>query len=99
MGVNWTASYSPAPPGESLSRLPRPRPAKAGIGEDIDIGFERVAQRVRAEYLEMPGLNLTRQQAQVLWGLDAELCDRLLTYLLDTGFLARTVHGTFVRVG
>ena len=28
------------------------------------------AQLVRAEYLEVPGLTLTRDQAQRLWGLD-----------------------------
>ena len=62
--------------------------------------FERLAQRVRAEYLEMPGLNLTRDQAKCLWAVDGALCDRLLAYLVDIGFLERTPKATYVhRVG
>ena len=30
-------------------------------------------RQVRSEYLEMPGLRLTRRQAQRLWGLDDDL--------------------------
>lgn len=52
--------------------------------------------RVRAEYLELPGLNLTPAQAQRLWHLDRAQCDRLLSRLVDERFLHRTRHGTFV---
>ena len=31
-----------------------------------------LVHRVRGEFLEMPGLRLTRAQAQRLWGLDEE---------------------------
>ena len=60
--------------------------------------FEGLAQRVRAEYLEMPGLNLTRDQARCLWAMDGPLCDRLLAYLVDTGFLERTPRATYVHL-
>jgi hypothetical protein len=53
--------------------------------------------RIRAEYWEMPGLKLTPAQAQRLWGLDREACDRLMTDLVTLGFLARTPDGAFVR--
>ena len=53
--------------------------------------------RVRSEYLEMPGLSLTRHQAQRLWGLDMEACGDLLDELLCTGFLRRTARGEYVR--
>ena len=39
-------------------------------------------QRIRAEYLEMPGLNLTAAQAQRLWGLDGATCDMVLAALV-----------------
>ena len=52
---------------------------------------------IRAEYWEMPGLKLTLPQAQRLWGLDPESCDTVLTDLVMTGFLARTLDGAFVR--
>jgi hypothetical protein len=55
--------------------------------------------RVKAEYLEMPGLCLTPRQAQRLWGLDREMCHALLGALVDAKFLNRTRDGAFVRAG
>ena len=52
---------------------------------------------VRAEYLEMPGLCLTREQVRRLWALDDLTCNALLTALLDTQFLRRTNSGAYVR--
>lgn len=54
-------------------------------------------QRIRAEYLELPGLNLTRSQVQRLWGLDCVTCDSLLGSLVDAGFLRRTRDERYVR--
>jgi len=52
--------------------------------------------RIRAEYLEAPGLNLTRPQARRLWGLDAATCDRALNALVEARFLRLTASGTYV---
>ena len=60
--------------------------------------IEDVLQRVQGEFSEMPGLCLTAAQAQRLWGLDRELCDRLLTALVDTRFLVKRRDGSFIRV-
>lgn len=38
---------------------------------------------VRSEYLEMPGLHVTGNQVQRLWGLDGITCDALLESLID----------------
>jgi DNA-binding IclR family transcriptional regulator len=46
--------------------------------------------RIRAEYLEMPGLRLTVPQAARLWNVDPDTCLRLLTSLVETGFLYRS---------
>jgi hypothetical protein len=54
-------------------------------------------RRVKAEYLEMPGLRLTTAQAQRLWGLDRESCAALLGALVDARFLNRTADGAFTR--
>jgi hypothetical protein len=54
-------------------------------------------QLIRAEYLEIPGLQLTPWQAQRLWNLDAAVCDGLLHTLETVGFLRRTRAGTYVR--
>jgi DNA-binding IclR family transcriptional regulator len=50
---------------------------------------EPVLQRIRGEYLEMPGLRLTVKQACRFWSLDEQTCARLLESLVDAGFLAR----------
>jgi len=56
-----------------------------------------VVQRVRGEYLEMPGLRLTVDQARRLWRMTARECDRVLSVLVAERFLARTRDGAFVR--
>jgi len=58
---------------------------------------EHLIHRVTGEYLEMPGLCLTCQQAQHLWNLDQQTCQTLLDALIDLRFLARTVDGKYVR--
>jgi DNA-binding IclR family transcriptional regulator len=54
--------------------------------------------RVRGEFLEMPGLQLTTDQARRLWGLDALTCQRLLRVLVEARFLARTPDGRYRRL-
>jgi len=51
---------------------------------------------VQAEYLEMPGLHLTRPQIRRLWGLEDDTCDALLKQLLATHFLRRTPGDAYV---
>jgi hypothetical protein len=52
---------------------------------------------IRAEYLEIPGLSLTRQQVERLWGLDAITSDASLAAMVDVQFLRRTVRDAYVR--
>jgi hypothetical protein len=54
--------------------------------------------RIRCEFLEMPGLRLTRQQAQRLYGIEPTLCQRTLDRLVDTRFLCITSNGTYARL-
>ena len=60
-------------------------------------GIHEVVGRVRGEYLEMPGLRLTSEQARRLWRLDESACDAVLDALVESGFLARTRDGAFVK--
>jgi hypothetical protein len=53
--------------------------------------------RIKAEFTEMPGLQLTPWQAQRLWGLEQQQCDRALEALVDVAFLHRTAKGAYVR--
>jgi hypothetical protein len=52
---------------------------------------------VRAEYREMPGLNVTVRQAARLWGLDVGRSEQLLSALVDDGFLVRDARGAYRR--
>jgi hypothetical protein len=56
-----------------------------------------MVERVRGEYLEMPGLSLTERQAQRLWQLEEEACRRLFEALVESGFLRQTSRGGYVR--
>ena len=46
--------------------------------------------RVYAEYVEMPGLQLTIPQASRLWNVNLSLSVQLLDRLVDAGFLRRS---------
>jgi DNA-binding IclR family transcriptional regulator len=59
---------------------------------------DQILHRIRGEYLEMPGLRLTQQQAQRLWGLDRASCVHILDALTETGFLCRKEDGTYARL-
>jgi hypothetical protein len=59
---------------------------------------DRILSRICGEYLEMPGLRLTRAQAQRLWGLDEQTCVQLLECLAEQRFLYRRADGTYVRL-
>jgi hypothetical protein len=54
-------------------------------------------ERVRGEFLEMPGLRLTLQQASRLWALDAVTSAHVLDRLTSAGFLVRTREGAYLR--
>ena len=51
--------------------------------------------RIKAEYMELPGLQLTPWQAQRLWGLDKVQCDAILEVLVETSFLRKTKTGAY----
>ena len=54
-------------------------------------------QLIRSEYLEIPGLCLTKPQVQRLWGLDPVTSETLLAALVDVKFLKRTRQDAYVR--
>ena len=52
---------------------------------------------IHAEYLEVPGLRLTKAEVQRLWGLDEVTAEALLSALIDVKFLRRTQQDAYVR--
>jgi hypothetical protein len=55
------------------------------------------ASRVRAEFIEMPGLRLTLQQASRFWALDASTCRDVIDVLVQSDFLRWTRRGAVAR--
>jgi predicted ArsR family transcriptional regulator len=53
--------------------------------------------RVRGEFNEMPGLQLTVPQAARLLGIPPEACRKVIDQLVAAEFLRRTPTGTIVR--
>ena len=60
--------------------------------------YNATIQRIRGEYLEMPGLRLTLPQAQRLCGVDRGLCEMVLNALVETKFLAVSPAGVYARL-
>ena len=59
--------------------------------------FDQALRRAQAEFLEMPGLQLTEAQAARLWCFDSALCTAVLTRLVESRFLIRTRNSSFAR--
>jgi hypothetical protein len=57
-----------------------------------------LVDRVRGEFNEMPGLQLTMPQAARLLGIEPEACQSVIDQLVAVEFLKRTPAGTIVRV-
>jgi hypothetical protein len=56
-----------------------------------------VLRRIRAEYEEAPGLDLTVAQAERFLGLDRSVCQGAFEQLENVGFLCRGAGGTYRR--
>jgi len=61
------------------------RDSHGGLSDSMTM---RELNRIRSEYIEMPGLVLTVPQAARLWGLNVRRSERLLSVLVDSGFLS-----------
>jgi hypothetical protein len=59
--------------------------------------LDDVLLRVQAEFLEMPGLRVTRAQARRLWALDDAVCEAVLCALVDARFLVESRNASFTR--
>jgi hypothetical protein len=52
---------------------------------------------IRSEYAEMPGLHLSKRQAERLWNLDPTSAEVILDALEQSHFLRRTANDQYVR--
>ena len=58
---------------------------------------ENPLNRLRAEFLEMPGMHLKPEQVHRLCGVERGLCQTLLDLLVDAKFLRRSTDGQYAR--
>jgi hypothetical protein len=63
------------------------------------MSFAAVVDKVRADFEEMPRLELTLPQAVRLWTLGMDDCRFVIDALVDAGFLSWTARRTIVRTG
>jgi hypothetical protein len=59
---------------------------------------QEVLERIRAEYLEMPGLQLTVEQVQRLCGVERAICHVVLETLVEAKFLCTKSNGVYARL-
>jgi hypothetical protein len=60
-------------------------------------GIHDVVDRLRAEYLEMPGLHLTPNEIERLCRIERTICQAVLDSLVRDRFLTATSDGTYRR--
>jgi hypothetical protein len=60
--------------------------------------LHNITHRVRAEFLEMPGLRLKSEQVQRLCGIDRTVCSSVLGALVRANFLCVKSDGHYARV-
>ena len=59
--------------------------------------IEHALTRLRAEFLEMPGMHLKPEQVERLCGVERGLCQTLLDSLVDAKFLSVNADGQYAR--
>ena len=61
------------------------------------LDLDRITTRVRNEFLEMPGLQVSFAQMSRLFGLPPTICQAVVEILLGTAFLRRTPGDMLAR--
>jgi hypothetical protein len=65
---------------------------------EVDMANTPTIERLRAEFMEMPGLRLTAAQIERLCGVERTICKPVLEALVDARFLRVSADGMYVRV-
>lgn len=61
-------------------------------------GIEGVLNRLHAEFVEMPSLQLTMEQVQRLCGVDRTICQIVLKTLVEEEILCVSADGQYKRL-
>jgi hypothetical protein len=60
--------------------------------------YREAFERIRAEFLEMPGMRLTPEQVERLSGVDRAVCKCVLDDLVRAKFLGLLPNGSYGRL-
>jgi hypothetical protein len=74
------------------------RNSTAATEKDRVRTVDAVIDRLRAEFMEMPGLRLTSEQVQRLCGVERMVCQTVLDELVKMKFLCRKPDGAYARL-
>lgn len=64
-----------------------------------NLPYQQAFERIRSEYLEMPGMRLTAPQVHRLSGVEIAICAVVLEDLVRAGFLHKGPDGRYGRGG
>jgi hypothetical protein len=62
------------------------------------LAYQEAVERIRHDFLEMPGMRLTSAQVQRLSGLDGVICRKVLDHLVREHFLCVRPDQRYSRV-
>ena len=85
---------------EGILSVERPQRRKSdgrASRSDATNAYEPVLHRIRAEFVEMPGMTLTIEQVQRLCDIDRGFCLTVLDALVKDKFLCVNPDGTYAR--
>lgn len=63
----------------------------------VNENFYDWVRLIQSEYSEMPGLHLSKRQAQRLWNLDPRSTDIIFNALEASHFLRRMANDVYIR--
>jgi hypothetical protein len=82
----------------SFAAWATPDPLVSIVDMETSSSNQAVLERIRAEYLEMPGLRLTVAQVTRLCGVERSTCTMALDSLVDAKFLCLKSDGAYARL-
>ena len=78
-----------------MTTVAEPPEEDFGMDPTANVAFEALVTRAWAEYRDMPGLQLTIEQAARLWAIDRFTCQCVLERLVARGAIRITRAGLF----
>jgi hypothetical protein len=55
----------------------------------------KLVQRIREEFEEVPGLQISVREGARFWAIDTDICNYVLQALHDAGFLVKAPDGRY----